>query len=105
MDMKGNNSPMVLHNMQIALAQFITSQLDTKIHIKKKNLTDLSSVLLLSNYRLNLLEIPMSIEFQSLLLSKNHLFPLRNQINLNLLNVAIKPRGQASIVPEKFKNI
>lgn len=36
MDMKGNNSPMVLHNMQIALAQFITSQLDTKIHIKKK---------------------------------------------------------------------
>lgn len=104
MDMKGNNSPMVLHNMQIALAQFITSQLDTKIHIKKKNLTDLSSVLLLSNYRLNLLEIPMSIEFQSLLF-KNHLFPLRNQINLNLLNVAIKPRGQASIVPEKFKNI
>lgn len=37
MDMKGNNSPMVLHNMQIALAQFITSQLDTKIHIKKKS--------------------------------------------------------------------
>lgn len=30
---------MVLHNMQVGLAEFITSQLkDTKMHIKKKNL-------------------------------------------------------------------
>lgn len=32
---------MVLHNMQVGLAEFITSQLkDTKMHIKKKNLVD-----------------------------------------------------------------
>lgn len=90
---------MVLHNMQIGLAQdFIASQLkDTKNKTLKEK--SLSSILPLSN----LLEIPTNSDLSFYL----KITLLRNQINLNLLNVAIKTTSRtkfASIVPEKFKN-
>lgn len=81
--------------MQIGLAQdFITSQLkDTKTHVKRK----ISFIYLTS----------LKFTRDSNLSFYLKVTLLRNQINLNLLNVAIKTTSRtkfASIVPEKFKN-
>lgn len=81
--------------MQIGLAQdFIASQLkDTKTHVKRK----ISFIYLTS----------LKFTRDSNLSFYLKITLLRNQINLNLLNVAIKTTSRAkfaSIVPEKFKN-
>lgn len=84
---EGNNSLMVLHNMQVGLTEFITSRLkDIKMHIKKKNLVD--HFIYLSPPKLHIESTQHSNVTRGKITPSHS--PPHNQTNLNLSNVAIK---------------